>query len=231
MIAADIGDLRRDDELERVVGDHHPRHAGRQAIDLRIVFLAAGLGDVEIGLEHGLVFRRERRLLAQARGLGRIPLGGARPHPGAADVGISRILLGVVVLGCVEGERSGRRGAERRRQEDCTKRASVTHEHPFTVSAACRGAGPAAWSAYIRAFWHGKPNSVSRTSPARFFRKMVHGGGEKSPPCRRQLPRCSGGLPGSETPAQKHQRRRSMSAAAGLFPPTGSSRPAKAVAN
>src|SRR4029077_946061 len=33
LIEADVGDFRRDYDFERLVGDHHPRHARREALD------------------------------------------------------------------------------------------------------------------------------------------------------------------------------------------------------
>jgi hypothetical protein len=102
----EIGHLRRDDDLHRLVQDHGPRHAGREATELRIVGLRAGGEALQVGLEDGLILRGERSLLSASHRLAGIELRSVAaigPQPLAAPIRIF--------------ERAGRSHHQRRRNE------------------------------------------------------------------------------------------------------------------
>ena len=68
----DVHGVRRDDEFRLAVPVDHARHAGRHAGIGFADALSAGRLVGEIGLEAGLVFRRQRRLLGRPPGLRRV---------------------------------------------------------------------------------------------------------------------------------------------------------------
>src|ERR1700722_19491643 len=87
-----IADLRRHQDLDRLVADHGARHAGRDALDLWIVGLAAGRPLFGQGSVVALpILGRQRRLLSAPRRLAEVPLHAADAQPLAAQIGIFRL--------------------------------------------------------------------------------------------------------------------------------------------
>src|SRR5712671_3725589 len=72
IVDADVGDVREDDEFQRPIGCHLCRHAGRQTRRARPGTRNACFPFAQIGLEKGLILRRQRRLLSAAGRLARI---------------------------------------------------------------------------------------------------------------------------------------------------------------
>lgn len=108
--------VRRDDDLQRPIGDHHARHAGGKAAHLRIAARAT-IGLIgKTSLVNGLVFGGQWGLLSEASGLCRI-IGwlagdasrslGPAADPGAFPVGI---------FGIVERVRARHRKRHRKRR-------------------------------------------------------------------------------------------------------------------
>ena len=113
-----VGGLGPDHDFHGLVEDHHPRHTDRPTGALDVEH-HAGLALRKVRLEHLLVFGRQRRLLAEAARLGRIPhahRAAALPQP--LPVGV---LLGVLGLG------ADSRQAQRRREDGRADPSSVKH--------------------------------------------------------------------------------------------------------
>ena len=125
-----VGGVRRDDDLHRLIKVHLARHAGRQARIGRIDALSAGVLVPEVGLENGLIFRRQRRALLEPR-LARIEFDRTdlEPAPLAPQVGIARFIVRL---------RGGAGGEQRERQRDGGDRASVKHASPSSVAGCAR---------------------------------------------------------------------------------------------
>ncbi len=104
MLHQHVHHLRCDDDLQRLVDIHLPRHPGRKAPDRRRVAVSARLLVAQIGFENLLVFGRE--------GSGRRPLVAASTVPYAAPVRI---------LGLVVGTRGG--GSDQGGCQQCERKA------------------------------------------------------------------------------------------------------------
>src|SRR6516165_1318151 len=98
----DVGESRKNDELDWRDRRHHPRHAVGHAGEAVVDALSAVALVGHAGLENLLVFGPERRLLREPWTLALIPLNSdsARPQPLAAPVW---------VFGFVECRGAGRR--------------------------------------------------------------------------------------------------------------------------
>src|SRR5215813_417339 len=79
-----VGGFRRDDELNRLEAVGDERHPEAKAVGAAPIEEATLLLRFEVGLEDGLVFGRERRLLAFAPWLGRVE-GGLPPKSTNAE--------------------------------------------------------------------------------------------------------------------------------------------------
>ena len=122
MIHPDIGRLRREDDLHRLIGDHHPRHSRRKAEDLWISAQVARVKLRQIGFENRLIFGGQRGLLLEAARLARVPL--------RARIGPAPLPIEVRILALVERLSAGR-AQQRCCEHDGTNRASVKHGLPF----------------------------------------------------------------------------------------------------
>ena len=119
----DMRGLRRHHELRRAIGIGDTRHAGRQAGIGHAHTLSAGGLILEVGLENGLVFRRQGRFLSRPPGLALVKSEGSGgiATPLARQVGILRFIIRPSV---------GNGRQQRCGQRECTDRASVTHGRP-----------------------------------------------------------------------------------------------------
>src|SRR5207237_9790544 len=108
----------RNDDFEWIDGCHDPRHAGRPAGETQGITVSSRGLVGEALLDNGLVLCGQRRLLSAAARLARVPLGAADPVPLPRQIGI---------FAFVERLRPGDRHCERRRERDCTYRASIKH--------------------------------------------------------------------------------------------------------
>src|SRR5262249_48467440 len=98
--------------------DHDPRHAVRTAAVARIIALPAAILVRKTCVEHRLIFRRERRLLAGAARLARIPVAASYSRPLPFPVGILRVV-----------ECGGAGDHEKKRRDD-TDRCAIGHAFP-----------------------------------------------------------------------------------------------------
>ncbi len=115
----EIGHAGRNHDLHRLDRHHDPRHAGWNAARGRIGREPAGGLRLGTRLEDGLIFRRQRRLLAGAGRRSRIPsLILAWLYP---------LALPVRKFALVECPRAVDRQAQHRRQRQGTRQAAVTH--------------------------------------------------------------------------------------------------------
>src|SRR6266700_2489292 len=68
----DVGHVRRDDDLHRLISNHHPGHAAREATNLSVVVLPTVGPFGHVCLPNGLMLRRQWRLLCPTGSLARI---------------------------------------------------------------------------------------------------------------------------------------------------------------
>jgi hypothetical protein len=121
----------RDHDLHRVIGDHHARHAGGEAADLRVVAGSAGSLVGEAGLENRLVFGRQGRQFAAAIRLARI-IGGLAGNAGKAlRPAADPLALPIGIFLVVECLRARPRRQQRGHQCDCGDQASGMHRSHF----------------------------------------------------------------------------------------------------
>src|SRR5712671_3257394 len=120
-----IRGLRQDQELERNVRDHDPRHGVRSAAIAGILTLAAVRLIGEARLQNFLVLRSQRSLLSKAAGFRRIMVAATHPKPAAGQIRIT---------GIVEGLRPGNGYGDCRHECEQTDRALAKHRVSVSVS-------------------------------------------------------------------------------------------------